>query len=336
MPFGERPLGELLAEELRRLDHDHVYAEALSTVTGVTGLDERSPHRKHIWYDPATGETATRAAPSPPAAGGPTTEEARERPAHGHRRRDRRRRRRRRARRTHRRRGAGRAGRGRARARRGAPRDHRRQHPRGGARRAGPPPPRAATWTGRRVHVWWGDERYVAGRLRRPQRPPGQGQGARPPAPRPGARAPDARLGRRLRRRPRRRRRLLRRRARGSRPDRAGRRARGAALDVVLLGVGPDGHCARCSPATPAPGCWTPRSSGARLPQAAAEPAVVHLPGPGRGDRDLVHRLRRRARPRRSAGRCPARPREQVPSAGARGRSRTLWLLDRDAASQLA
>jgi glucose-6-phosphate dehydrogenase assembly protein OpcA len=56
MPFGERPLGELLAEELRRLDHDQIYAEALSTVTGVTGLDERSPVRKHIWHDPAVAE----------------------------------------------------------------------------------------------------------------------------------------------------------------------------------------------------------------------------------------------------------------------------------------
>jgi glucose-6-phosphate dehydrogenase assembly protein OpcA len=52
MPFGERPLGELLAEEVRRLDHDHVYAEALSTVTGVAELEERSSVRKHIWRDP--------------------------------------------------------------------------------------------------------------------------------------------------------------------------------------------------------------------------------------------------------------------------------------------
>ena len=55
-PFGERPLGELLAEELRRLDHDQVYAEALSNVTGVKGLEERSPVRKHIWHDPAIAE----------------------------------------------------------------------------------------------------------------------------------------------------------------------------------------------------------------------------------------------------------------------------------------
>jgi glucose-6-phosphate dehydrogenase assembly protein OpcA len=56
MPFGERPLGELLAEELRRLDHDHVYAEALSNITGVEGIEARSSVRKHVWHDPATSE----------------------------------------------------------------------------------------------------------------------------------------------------------------------------------------------------------------------------------------------------------------------------------------
>jgi glucose-6-phosphate dehydrogenase assembly protein OpcA len=59
MPFGERPLGELLAEELRRLDHDHVYAEALSRVTGVEGLEDRSPDRTHIWWDPTEHEAAS-------------------------------------------------------------------------------------------------------------------------------------------------------------------------------------------------------------------------------------------------------------------------------------
>lgn len=56
MPFGERPLGELLAEELRRLDHDHIYAEALSNVTGVEGIEANSPLRQHIWHDPAAAE----------------------------------------------------------------------------------------------------------------------------------------------------------------------------------------------------------------------------------------------------------------------------------------
>jgi glucose-6-phosphate dehydrogenase assembly protein OpcA len=59
MPFGERPLGELLAEELRRLDHDTIYAEALSTTTGIGGLEDRSPVRTHEWHDPAEAEQAS-------------------------------------------------------------------------------------------------------------------------------------------------------------------------------------------------------------------------------------------------------------------------------------
>ncbi len=55
-PLSDRPLGALLAEELRRLDHDHVYAEALSNVSGVQGLDDRSPARTHIWHDPADAD----------------------------------------------------------------------------------------------------------------------------------------------------------------------------------------------------------------------------------------------------------------------------------------
>jgi glucose-6-phosphate dehydrogenase assembly protein OpcA len=56
MPFGERPLGELLAEELRRLDHDHIYAEALAAATGISGLEDRSSVRQHIWHDPMVAE----------------------------------------------------------------------------------------------------------------------------------------------------------------------------------------------------------------------------------------------------------------------------------------
>jgi glucose-6-phosphate dehydrogenase assembly protein OpcA len=53
MPFGERPIGELLAEELRRLDHDHIYSDALSTITGISGLENRPSVRTHEWHDPA-------------------------------------------------------------------------------------------------------------------------------------------------------------------------------------------------------------------------------------------------------------------------------------------
>jgi len=52
-PYRDRSVGELLAEELRRLDDDRIYADALSAATGVPDLNERSSHRKHIWWDPA-------------------------------------------------------------------------------------------------------------------------------------------------------------------------------------------------------------------------------------------------------------------------------------------
>jgi glucose-6-phosphate dehydrogenase assembly protein OpcA len=49
----ERVLGDLLSEELRRLDTDEPYREALESATGVTGLIDHSPVREHIWFDPA-------------------------------------------------------------------------------------------------------------------------------------------------------------------------------------------------------------------------------------------------------------------------------------------
>lgn len=63
-PLAHRDLGDLLAEEVRRLDADEVYAEALAAWTGVTGLADRSPFRTHIWRDPAQ-EKAAREGPEP-------------------------------------------------------------------------------------------------------------------------------------------------------------------------------------------------------------------------------------------------------------------------------
>lgn len=51
-PLATRDLGDLLAEEVKRLDADGVYAEALEAWTGVKGLAQRSPLRTHIWRDP--------------------------------------------------------------------------------------------------------------------------------------------------------------------------------------------------------------------------------------------------------------------------------------------
>jgi glucose-6-phosphate dehydrogenase assembly protein OpcA len=49
----DRQLGDLVGEELRRLDPDEPFAEALEATTGVQGLTERSPVRDHVWFDPA-------------------------------------------------------------------------------------------------------------------------------------------------------------------------------------------------------------------------------------------------------------------------------------------
>jgi glucose-6-phosphate dehydrogenase assembly protein OpcA len=56
LPLPRRELGELLAEELRRLDPDEPYAEALQVATGLTGLTDRSPLRTHEWHDPVEAD----------------------------------------------------------------------------------------------------------------------------------------------------------------------------------------------------------------------------------------------------------------------------------------
>ena len=52
MPLEPRELGDLLAEELRRLDADETYARALAHATGVAELSDRPVKRSHVWHDP--------------------------------------------------------------------------------------------------------------------------------------------------------------------------------------------------------------------------------------------------------------------------------------------
>lgn len=63
-PFPDRALGDLLAEEMRRLDADQPYARALSVVCGIPDLEHRPAVRTHIWNDPAS-VTAQVSAPGP-------------------------------------------------------------------------------------------------------------------------------------------------------------------------------------------------------------------------------------------------------------------------------
>ena len=51
-------VGDELAEELRRLDADQIYAEALGAMAGATDLDKRPPMRVHVWKDPALAARA--------------------------------------------------------------------------------------------------------------------------------------------------------------------------------------------------------------------------------------------------------------------------------------
>lgn len=53
MPLPQLDYGDLMAEELRRLDDDPVYAAALARVGGLDNLSGRARHRTHIWRDPA-------------------------------------------------------------------------------------------------------------------------------------------------------------------------------------------------------------------------------------------------------------------------------------------
>lgn len=66
----DRTLGELLSEELRRLDSDEPYSEALEAVCGVSGLSERSGTREHVWFDPAESSGNGSAGPEGPTPAG--------------------------------------------------------------------------------------------------------------------------------------------------------------------------------------------------------------------------------------------------------------------------
>lgn len=56
-PLARRTLGEQLAEEVQRLDPDQPYAEALGAACELTGLNQRSPLRSHVWKDPMPSTT---------------------------------------------------------------------------------------------------------------------------------------------------------------------------------------------------------------------------------------------------------------------------------------
>jgi glucose-6-phosphate dehydrogenase assembly protein OpcA len=58
MPLPKRPVGDELAEELRRLDADQIYGEALGALAGMEHLDLKPAMRVHVWKDPVQAERA--------------------------------------------------------------------------------------------------------------------------------------------------------------------------------------------------------------------------------------------------------------------------------------
>jgi glucose-6-phosphate dehydrogenase assembly protein OpcA len=63
MPLPKRPVGDELAEELRRLDADQIYSEALGAMAGLSDLDKKQPMRVHVWKDPALAARANEPTP---------------------------------------------------------------------------------------------------------------------------------------------------------------------------------------------------------------------------------------------------------------------------------
>ena len=59
MALPRRPLGDELAEELRRLDADQIYADALGALAAVDDLHDRPAHRVHVWKDPVAATSGT-------------------------------------------------------------------------------------------------------------------------------------------------------------------------------------------------------------------------------------------------------------------------------------
>ena len=207
--------------------------------------------------------------------------------------------------------------------RRGAAgRAHRRHHRRRASTASWPGsrPRSEVDWS--RVVFWWGDERFVA--------PDSDDRNARPgprgvPRPRSAwtrprcTRCPSTDAGRDRRRGARRR-----------TPTSCATHGAGA-FDVLMLGVGPDGHVASLFPGFPQLDV-DDQIAVAVTDSPKPPPERISLtfarPQPRRGG--LVPGQRRRTRPRPSPAPSPTAPDlHEIPAAGVTGSEETIWFLDR-------
>jgi 6-phosphogluconolactonase len=106
-------------------------------------------------------------------------------------------------------------------------------------------------------------------------------------------------------------------------------------FDVVLLGVGPDGHCASLFPHHP--GTRVTDSSVIAVHDSPKPPPTrLSLTFPALDAANEVwFVVSGDAKADAVARALGGAPREDVPSAGPRGRERTLWLIDQEAAGRL-
>jgi 6-phosphogluconolactonase len=106
-------------------------------------------------------------------------------------------------------------------------------------------------------------------------------------------------------------------------------------FDIVLLGVGPDGHC--CSLFPEHPGVYDDSASVIPVRNSPKPPPLrLSFSFDGLNTANEIWAVvSGSGKANAAAMALSGAGRVQVPSAGARGRFRTLWLLDRDAAAKL-